>query len=256
MEAAQLLVHCCELTRIDATLLNAYEALLSAPEQERLHAYKDPSARRTFLVGRALLRSQLAQLVQMPARQLQFTRDSNNKPQLQTPASPWQFNLSHSGAWVVLALSNAGAVGVDVEQHLRPSRLEAISARFFSEAEHAALLALPELARRQRFFELWTLKESYVKALGRGIATALAGTDIAYANPGAITLQLSGAARCQGTVHSWHYQLSADYSLALASITDSEATPAPPRLFDTIALGGSAQNLALPPHLHGIGLPS
>ena len=77
-----------------------------------------------------------------------------------------QFNLSHSGRYGVCALS-AFPVGVDVEL-IRPLRRE-VARRFFTPAEAAWLDARPEA----EFFRLWTRKESYIKAIGKGLTQRL-----------------------------------------------------------------------------------
>ncbi len=77
-----------------------------------------------------------------------------------------QLSLSHSGGYGVCAVSDA-PVGVDVEL-IRPLRRD-VPGRFFTPAEQAWLTGRPESA----FFRLWTRKESFVKALGRGLTLPL-----------------------------------------------------------------------------------
>lgn len=250
--APQLRLYCCPLAAVAPPQRDAYRDLLNAAERERLAGLRVEAVRTTFLVSRALLRTVLAAQVGCAPDDLQFTRDHNDKPLLGAPASPWQFNLSHSGDWVVLALCDAGAVGVDVENHQRRNNLTGIAERFFTPAENRALATLDEAAWVQRFFELWTLKEAYVKALGRGIATALAGTDIDYTDPATVRLRLSGEARCAGPVHCWHFQLTPDYSLAAAVI--GSAVPEP-QIVQGTPLGGGFAPLPLAAHPSG-GAPA
>jgi 4'-phosphopantetheinyl transferase len=242
-----LSIHYCPLAQIDSELQREYSGLLDAEERSRLAGFRAEAPRLAFLVSRALLRSVLAQTLNCAAQALQFRRDHHNKPQLEFPAGNWHFNLSHSGAWVALALSNIGPVGVDVECHERHSRLEAISKRFFSVNEHHLLMTLPEPQRQQRFFELWTLKEAYVKALGRGIATAMAGTDIEYLTEHQLALHLHGAARCEDNVHYWHYALEPTYSLALALIAQRPLDALAPLLLRCVPLRGAADPSPLQP---------
>ena len=87
------------------------------------------------------------------------------KPYL-TAAPDVHFSLSHSGAWVVCAVSDH-PVGVDIQQcrSFKPN----IADRFFHPDEVQYLSALPPAERETAFYTLWTLKESYVKADGRGL---------------------------------------------------------------------------------------
>ncbi|MBK6346662.1 MAG: 4'-phosphopantetheinyl transferase superfamily protein [Bacteroidales bacterium] len=81
------------------------------------------------------------------------------------------FNISHSGNWVVVALS-ADAVGVDVEKMRKVP--EGVAHRFFSEKENKLLNdAAGEAEKAEIFFTLWTLKESFLKAIGTGLTKSL-----------------------------------------------------------------------------------
>lgn len=77
------------------------------------------------------------------------------------------FNLSHSGDWVVAALGPS-ELGVDVEQKLpvKPGMVELL----FSPAELGLLQHLPDEERLSRFYDIWTLKESYTKCIGKGLS--------------------------------------------------------------------------------------
>jgi 4'-phosphopantetheinyl transferase len=74
---------------------------------------------------------------------------------------------------VACAVTADGDVGVDVECIDRDVEMADIAARFFAPAEAAHLGQLDAAAQRDRFFDLWTLKEALVKALGTGMATSL-----------------------------------------------------------------------------------
>jgi len=251
-DTPELLIYCCPLSAVDDALLERYAALLDTGERERFADLRRDSVRRIFLTSRALLRNTLSTRLSCEPGDLRFYRDHNGKPQLREPATQWQFNLSHAGDWAVLALTNAGAIGVDVEVHERRNNLAGIARRFYTAQENIALQPLSENEWNQRFFELWTLKEAYVKALGRGIATALAGTDIEYIDRHSVQLRLSGAARCEGDVRCWHYQLTETDSLAGALIghADTLAT-LNPALYRVVPLREAPTPLSLSSGLSG-----
>ncbi|MCG9730430.1 4'-phosphopantetheinyl transferase superfamily protein [Shewanella sp. Isolate13] len=98
------------------------------------------------------------------------------------------FNISHSGGWLVVGIckqrsshgnidfcvdANELELGVDVERCRESTNIHSILSHYFSEPEKAALLALPTELQRERFFDLWALKESYIKAKGLGLALSL-----------------------------------------------------------------------------------
>ena len=81
------------------------------------------------------------------------------------------FNLSHSGDWVVIAYGES-PVGVDVETRCWDESAEKIVKRFFAPEEQAFVFQ-SEDNRRDRFLQIWTAKESYLKYLGTGIRCSL-----------------------------------------------------------------------------------
>ena len=162
----------------------SYASLLSAAETKRLSGYSLARSRKQLLLSRALLRHVLGFYVAIEDYDL--TPGSHGRPQLVATSvganrqgnslvpPEISFNLSHSRERFVVAVSHVGVVGVDVEYSARQRRVERLMTRYFSQAEQAALMALPATQRQERFYALWTLKESYIKAKGLGLALPLA----------------------------------------------------------------------------------
>lgn len=88
----------------------------------------------------------------------------------------FHFNLSHAGNWVVMAYGHS-EVGVDVETVRMDTNIEAIARRFFAPEEQSFVFQ-EEADRHQRFFRIWTGKESYVKYLGTGLNMDLASFSV------------------------------------------------------------------------------
>lgn len=76
------------------------------------------------------------------------------------------YNISHSGKYVTCAISNK-MVGIDIQKHIEKFE-EIISFFSISEKEYLASIPLQKLLIKE-FFKIWTVKESYVKFLGRGL---------------------------------------------------------------------------------------
>lgn len=83
---------------------------------------------------------------------------------------PFYFNLSHSGSYVLCAISGV-EIGVDIQQHSGKD-VGKLARRFFPERECAALEQAGE-ERERLFYRLWARKEAYGKLTGKGIADAL-----------------------------------------------------------------------------------
>jgi len=102
--------------------------------------------------------------------------DDHGRPHLASRPSgtpDLRFNLSHTPGLVACAVTVGREVGVDVEHIGRQLVHDNIPERFFSAREVAALRARPDAEQRVVFFDYWTLKESYIKARGLGLALPL-----------------------------------------------------------------------------------
>lgn len=153
---------------------------LSEDEQSKVARYRQPESRTKALYVRSLLRTVLSQYAPIAPDEWQFEYGKNGKPALITSQridTGIEFNISHSGDYlligVVIANNGTLQLGVDIE-HTRPStNIDPILNHYFSDQEASALLTLPRSQQRQRFFDLWALKESYIKATGQGLAKSL-----------------------------------------------------------------------------------
>jgi 4'-phosphopantetheinyl transferase len=161
-----------------ALLASHLAGYLSSDERARADRFVFPRDRNHFVAGRAFLRLLLGQYLGTEPRALRFSYGPNGKPALADDRSDLRFNLAHSGALAVCALTRGSEVGVDVER-LRPIRdAEGVAQSAFSPREVARLESLPEPARLRAFYEAWTRKEAFLKALGHGLARPLDSFDV------------------------------------------------------------------------------
>jgi len=159
----------------DPDLLRRYDALAAEDERHRrrrLHFGRDRHER---LVSDALMRSALSRYEAREPHEWRLQRNAHGRPDLipEQTQSGLRFNVSHATTVVTCAVCRGHEIGVDVERTDRRGETVAIADRYFSAAEVDALHALPASAQRRRFFEYWTLKESYIKARGKGLAIPL-----------------------------------------------------------------------------------
>ncbi|OPX43168.1 4'-phosphopantetheinyl transferase sfp [Ruminiclostridium hungatei] len=159
--------------RLDYTFeKNKYDELLTciaAEKRERVgRFFKYEDALRT-LISDILVRYLVCDRLKVKNKELLFSANEYGKPFLAN-YDGIQYNTSHSGRWVVCALADS-PVGIDVEQ-IKPIDLR-IAERFFSKEEFASLMSKEEAHREEFFYELWASKESYIKAIGRGLSIPL-----------------------------------------------------------------------------------
>lgn len=159
----------------DPDLLDRYEALASDDERRRRRRLRFERDRHERLVSDALMRSALSRYEAREPHEWRMQRNSHGRPDLvpEQAECALRFNVSHATTVVTCAVCRGHEIGVDVERTDRRGETVAIADRYFSAAESAALHALPASQQRRRFFEYWTLKESYIKARGLGLALPL-----------------------------------------------------------------------------------
>lgn len=151
----------------------AWEELMTASERQRYQRYHFEANRLEHLGARALVRGVLsAYRPAIAPEQWEFTSGPNGRPEATRGADGLSFNLSHADGRVVLVVAEGCDVGVDVERLDRVVYLE-IAHHYFSSDERIALLSLPPALQPRRFLDLWTLKESYIKAKGAGLSLPL-----------------------------------------------------------------------------------
>ena len=156
--------------------LDAYRSVLVPDEIAREQRFFQAADRARFVIGRVLARTMLSSYwPELPPRAWPLVIDEHGRPHLgeQPPGAPdLRFNLSHTPGLIACALTVGREVGVDVEQIHRALTHE-VPERFFSPREVSDLRALPEDQQHTVFFDYWTLKESYIKARGLGLALPL-----------------------------------------------------------------------------------
>ncbi len=99
--------------------------------------------------------------------------DEFGEPTLSEDGGGLRFNASHSHGVALYAFTLGREVGVDIELQRDDFTSLEIAERFFSKAEICALGSLPTHLRTQAFFNCWTHKEAYIKALGEGLSHPL-----------------------------------------------------------------------------------
>ncbi|MDQ0273721.1 4'-phosphopantetheinyl transferase family protein [Cytobacillus purgationiresistens] len=122
------------------------------------------------LYSELLLRYLIRKKLGILEEHIVFNTNKYGKPFLIQSKTALHFNLSHSGNWVVCALDSY-PVGIDIEE-IRPIDFS-LANRFFSPKEVLELNVAPEGKKLSKFYALWTLKESYIKAVGKGLSIPL-----------------------------------------------------------------------------------
>ncbi|WP_447507240.1 4'-phosphopantetheinyl transferase family protein [Acinetobacter oleivorans] len=174
-DRAQVQVYVCPVSRVpqDHMVLSYYLGFLSSAEKLRYDQYH-PKAARLFLISRVLVKTVLADKLGISPHAVNIELHPNGKPFVEGGKAVY-FNLTHSADVIILAVTEEGEIGVDIEQVDREfewmrvdSVLAPIEIEWIKENEITDSSSV-----FQRFFQIWTLKEAYIKCTGEGMSRHL-----------------------------------------------------------------------------------
>ena len=175
---------------LDDAAIAAAASVLSDDERARYVRFHFARDARDYAAAHALLRTTLSRYTDRAPARWRFDKTEHGKPFLiDHDALHASFSLSHTRGMVACAVTSDVDVGVDVECVDREVNAAAIAERFFAPAETRLLRQLGPDAQRDRFFDLWTLKEALLKALGAGLTMPLASLVFSVDAAGGVALE-------------------------------------------------------------------
>jgi len=228
--SAELDLWLCDVKCIDDdVLIDEYRSILDASELAKEQFFRFPADRLRYLVTRALARTVLSRYVETKPYEWEFSTSPFGRPVVVNAGFGLldiHFNISHTQDMIIMAVSRGGEVGIDIET-IRPDEpLVDEAQRFFAPAEIAALNKVPTSQKAYRFFEYWTFKESYIKALGMGIYLPL--DKFAFHFPDDYSVAIEIEADLHDRAESWHFfQFMPTSSHLVAVCAQSDGVPIP-----------------------------
>lgn len=169
---------------LDNPALDRLSDVLAPAELDRAGRFLQERDRLRFLRRRTAVRCLAASYLGLPPDLLQWEILPRGKPRI-AGRHNLQFNTSHSADMALCAFALDDEIGVDIERLRTDLAWLEIARRFFTSAERDALLALAPSVQAAGFFSIWTQKEAYVKALGKGLSLSPASfaSPFAAGNP-------------------------------------------------------------------------
>jgi len=201
-------------------------ALLSSDETDRANRFVFEGDRINFIRVRGMLRIILGRYLQIPPGLVELRYGHGGKPQVDG-LNPYRlcFNVSHSAEIALIAVGFGRDLGVDVEWIRRGIDEREIATHFFSPREIQELSSLPGEQLTVGFFNCWTRKEAFVKALGTGLSFPLTAFDVSLrpGEPAAVTrIDRGPGEQMQWTLRD--VSPGGDYAAALAVEGEAEVT--------------------------------
>lgn len=197
--------------------------LLRAAERERYGRFRHDADRQMFLIGRVMARAIVGHALGVPPHDWPWREGQRGRPEVDQADCPVSFNLAHSAGVVVCALSRLGPVGVDVEHRFRHPLERALVQRCCADDEAADVDAHGD-DWGDHFLKYWTLKESYLKAVGLGISVHL--PDVRFRLDTGVTPSFIGSLAGEDAGWTFHLQTlpPAHYVAVATSTSDGSRT--------------------------------
>ncbi len=150
------------------------QTLVSEEKMQKANRLIKRACAQNTLLGEVLAKEMLAEALGINESELSFGENEFGKPYL-IGVKDIYFNISHSNYTVACAISSA-EIGIDIQCNSQNE--EAIARRFFTEDEQKYIFHTTKLDMKTRFKEIWSMKESYIKMRGKGLAIPLNSFDV------------------------------------------------------------------------------
>lgn len=179
----------CELWLIDLDAADwspQVACSLDDAEHARAHRFHFEQDRRRFIHSHAALRHVLSRHTGNRPQDISIVIDASGKPRLPEQHGPL-FNLSHSGAWALIAIHPHDPIGIDLELPRQHQHLADLIDQTLNHHERSHVLAHTHARAPEAFTRLWVRKEACLKATGLGLQVPLQNVDVAPHPPEAST---------------------------------------------------------------------
>lgn len=200
--------------QVTTATLRHLSAQVADFEKAKAESFKTAILRDRYLAVRGFLRQTLAAYLDVDPRSLVFELGQYGKPAL--AGHTLYFNLSHSADTLLIAVANFADIGVDIESSRQRDNLDGLAKRCFSDREYQSWQNMSANEQGQTFYRLWTKKEAFVKAVGRGIGLGISACEFELGKDGQL---LAIPLEC-GAADAWKVQeldCGADFSAALVT---------------------------------------
>lgn len=163
-------VYAVETLDIDDIELNRLCLLTGLDKQYKINKFVNKMDKIRTLLGDILVRTVISKKLKTSNKYMKFQQNKYGKPYLKENEN-LNFNISHSGKYVVCAFDDK-PIGIDVEE-IKYIEYKEIAEKFFTAEEFQYIVNEKSTGELNRFYEIWTLKESYIKCCGKGLSIPL-----------------------------------------------------------------------------------
>jgi len=196
--------------KLDDSVLTDLLGLIDKKKRDRLLKFVFWQDLHRSLLADLLVRKVIIETYCISNEEIEFGVNEFGKPYYKT-LKDFHFNVSHSGDWIVCAIDNK-PIGIDIEKISACINL-GISENFFSNKEHDDLLS--KIDPFDYFFTLWSLKESYIKYIGKGLSHPLNTFSMKLNNS---KIYIESHNKILQDIYFKQYNIDKEYKMAICSL--------------------------------------
>lgn len=163
-------IYCVKISDISEIIFNELCLLIDLQKKYKIEKYIHKKDKIRTVIGEILIRTIIVENLKISNKYIRFSTNQYGKPYLKEFPN-FNFNISHSSDYVLCVIDDK-SIGVDVEK-VKYIECEEIAKNFFSAKEFEYIVNENLKFQLERFYEIWTLKESYIKCCGQGLTIPL-----------------------------------------------------------------------------------
>lgn len=161
-------IYAVKIYNISEEKLKELCLLIDSEKKYKVEKFVNKKDKIRTVIGEILIRTIIVENLKISNKYIRFNKNQYGKPYLKEYTN-FNFNISHSGDYVVCAIDDK-PIGIDVEE-VKHIDYEEIAKNFFTTNEFEYIVNRDLKFKLNRFYEIWTLKESYIKCCGKGLST-------------------------------------------------------------------------------------
>lgn len=163
-------IHAIKILNISEEDLDQLCLLIDLEKKYKVEKFVNKKDKIRTVIGEILIRTIIVENLKISNKYIRFNKNQYGKPYLKDFPN-FNFNISHSGDYALCAIDDK-PIGIDVEE-VKHIEYEEIAKNFFATKEFKHIVNQDLKFQLYRFYEIWTLKESYIKCCGQGLSIPL-----------------------------------------------------------------------------------
>ena len=194
--------------------INTFQAFLCKEEKARCEKFYNQELKNNYTITRGLLRLLIGEIIDIDPGSVTFFYNDHGKPLLKAEGITLHFNVSHSFQKVAYAFSYDGLVGVDIEYQKPLRDVAGLAKVICTDEEYVFLDNLPMEEKEHFFYKIWTGKEAFIKAVGKGLSYPM--TEVEVISKGSINPCLYDNDSPSSVFSLSYFNTLPNYQIALA----------------------------------------